>query len=76
MTVVTFLPFPPDLHLPSGVLLQSQIFKVPDSRNYVSTLCSIRRNEKDAVYSCIYFTPILGQKFAGASGQVFSLEVN
>lgn len=52
MTVATFLPFPPDLHLPSGVLLQPQIFKVPDSRNYASTLGSLRRNGKDAVFSC------------------------
>lgn len=36
----------------SVVLLQSQISKVPDCRNYASTLGSIRRNRKDPAFSC------------------------
>lgn len=54
MTAVTSLPFPLDMHLPSGVMLHSQIFTVPESTNYDRTLGSIRRNGKDAVFSRWY----------------------
>lgn len=66
MTVVTFLPFPPDLHLPFGVLLQSQIF------DRQQELCQHSVQHKKKWERCCIF--LLGQQFAGTSGHVFSLE--